>query len=214
MIHGLINTPWIIASGMLLCVATLGLGLPPPRSQWCARVREARAGVPPQLHVEVPCETMEATSVAVVSYLCDSLPVTFNKKKTSQIAFEIGDYTRGLAALGTSLRHHVPRSLNAHRLLLVRQGVVVPPAQATMLRRAGWQLGSVPTLRPRHMPSFLRFKNTYSKLALLGMTEYTRILFMDADTLAGVGTLLLQLLQLSHKTRALNTVSSEAWLLE
>jgi hypothetical protein len=64
------------------------------------------------------------------------------------------------------------------------------------------------------MPSFLRFKNTYSKLALLGMTEYVRILFMDADTLAGVGTLLLQLLQLSHKTRALNTVSSEAWLLE
>jgi hypothetical protein len=58
---------------MVLCVATLGLGLPPPRGQWCARVREARAGVPPQLHVEVPCETMEATSVAVVSYLCDSL---------------------------------------------------------------------------------------------------------------------------------------------
>jgi hypothetical protein len=47
---------------------------------WCERVRKARAEVPPQLHVAYPCEAMVHTSVAVVSYVSDSLPVKNNKK--------------------------------------------------------------------------------------------------------------------------------------
>ena len=146
---------------------------------WCERVASARSEVDKALHVTYPCDELPHVDSAVVTMLTDSL-------EDSSVTFALCNYVRGALALGMSLNQHVTRPV--HRLLLVREGLKLPPESALQLKAVGWRLGTVPSISPPTLPSFVRFRSQFSKLALFGLTEYRSVLYLDADTLA-VGNL-------------------------
>ena len=146
---------------------------------WCDRISAARKVVAPALRVSYPCEGLQPARSAVVTMLTDSL-------SESRVTFGLSNYVKGVLALGRSLQSHLHR--HVHRLLLVRDGVSVPAAERLSLDAMGWILGTVPTIQPPQKPRFQRFRSQYSKLALMGLTEYESLFYMDADTLA-IGSL-------------------------
>ena len=149
------------------------------RPSWCDRVSVARGMIAPALRVSYPCRGLRPARSAIATMLTDSL-------SESKVTFGLSNYVKGVLALGRSVQNHMLR--HVHQLLLVRDGVSVPAADRPRLAAVGWILGTVPTILPPRTPRFKRFRSQFSKLALMGLTEYECVFYMDADTLA-IGSL-------------------------
>lgn len=154
-------------------------------TNWCDAVTEARSQLNPLLRISYPCENLPQATSAVVCFLTAGVP----DGKQSRIQFTGRDYINGALALGASLQKHLTRK-DTHRLLLIREGFTIPSQDAAQLEAVGWTIGKAPNVEiaKEHLPSFPRYKTTYTKITAIGLSEYKCALLLDADALV-VGSL-------------------------
>lgn len=91
-------------------------------------------------------------------------------------------YVPGVEALGKSLEAHGAKS---PRVVLVTADV--PGHARERLASQGWQLRDIEPLKnpnPESAQLFSRFENTYTKLRAWELTEFDKVVVMDADTIA------------------------------
>mmetsp|Transcript_52971 Transcript_52971/g.63782 ORF Transcript_52971/g.63782 Transcript_52971/m.63782 type:complete len:429 (+) Transcript_52971:58-1344(+) len=150
------------------------------KPSWCDRIIKARSTLDVGLGITYPCEKLRPAVSAVVVFLTDGVP----KDKSDHRVFSSEDYVKGLLALGMSLRKHMTRD-DTHKLLLIREGFTLPPNDLSDLEAVGWTIGTAPAIDilPRYLPRFPRYKTVYTKLAVIGLSEYKCALLLDADTL-------------------------------
>eukprot|EP01063_Lacrimia_lanifica_P023043 TRINITY_DN3054_c0_g1_i2.p1 TRINITY_DN3054_c0_g1~~TRINITY_DN3054_c0_g1_i2.p1 ORF type:complete len:561 (+),score=140.24 TRINITY_DN3054_c0_g1_i2:152-1684(+) len=93
-------------------------------------------------------------------------------------------YLDGALALGKSLQVHstTVRAGVADLVCLVPDGKVTPEATAR-LPHVGWRVVYTEDLS-RHFPKGLRYADSFNKLAVFGLLEYKKVVFMDTDMLA------------------------------
>jgi len=195
---------WIACVALFLPALLCNFGILPNRSKgtpsssevtttsWCETVRAARTGLDPSLHIRVPCEKMDTgiepssplrlavIRSAVVCYLTAGVPDGKGDKKV----FTATDYINGALALGASLDDHLTRR-DTHKLLLVREGLIIPATHLHSLEKVGWTIGTAPNVEiaDKYVPGFARYKTVYTKISITGLSEYKCVLLMDADTL-------------------------------
>ena len=152
---------------------------------WCDKVKTARSTLHSEIHITVPCDTMSDAKSAVVVYMTAGLP---DGKGNSNV-FTVTDYVNGALALGASLQDHITRK-DVHQLLLLREGFMIPEDKVKMLEAVGWTLGKAPKVEvpSQYVPRNQRYKTVYSKISVIGLSEYDCVLLLDADTLV-VGNL-------------------------
>ena len=152
------------------------------RRSWCERVRVARDALQlPFLHIKYPCETMEPATSAIVCMITDGT----TEEKASRVVFTARDYINGALALGASLKGNIDPS-RTHQLLLLREGFELETDDVIRLESVGWTMGTAPDfpIEQKHLPTFPRYKTTYTKVTAIGLSEYKCVMLMDADTLA------------------------------
>jgi len=151
------------------------------RSSWCEKVNNARSTLDPSLHIKVPCEEMKPAKSAVVAYITAGV----SKEKASRTVFSASDYVDGVMALGASLNDHL--GPQTHKLLLLRDDFIptLPTDVLEDLKKVGWTIGIAPIvdIDDKFVPNFGRYKTVYSKISILGLSEYECVLLLDADTL-------------------------------
>ena len=154
-------------------------------ANWCDAVRQARSDLTPELKITVPCETMKPAKSAVVCFLTAGVADGQGNHKV----FTGSDYINGALALGASLQDHITRK-DTHQLLLIRDGFTIPDDKLQMLKAVGWTLGKAPKVdvEDQYIPRFERYKTLYTKISVIGLSEYDCVLMLDADVLA-VGNL-------------------------
>ena len=152
---------------------------------WCDKVAQARSDLLPELRITVPCETMTQATSAVVCFLTAGVADGQGDHKV----FSGSDYINGALALGASLQDHLTRQ-DTHMLLLVREGFTIPPPKVQMLEAVGWTLGKAPIIdvERKYSPQYERYKTLYTKISVIGLSEYNCVLLLDADALT-VGNL-------------------------
>jgi hypothetical protein len=149
---------------------------------WCEQVQKAREGLSNFLRISYPCEEMKPATSAIVCMLTDGASSDEPKKK---FVFTARDYINGVMALGASLQGNIDPQ-KTHQLLLLREGFTLEPDDMIRLQSVGWVIGTAPDfpLEKRYIPSFPRYKTTYTKVTAIGLSEYKCVMLMDADTLA------------------------------
>ncbi|KAL3779368.1 hypothetical protein HJC23_005228 [Cyclotella cryptica] len=152
------------------------------RDSWCDRVKQARSTLDEKLHVRVPCETMKQAKSAVVVYITAGV----SEDKATKTVFSGKDYIDGVMALGASLNDHL-LTKETHRLLLLRDDFMssLPDSILAKLKKIGWTIGIAPVvdIDEKYVPRFARYKTVYTKISVLGLSEYDCVLLLDADTL-------------------------------
>jgi len=146
---------------------------------WCDKVTAARTTVNVQLRIAYPCEGMQPAMSAVVVY------VTAGRQgKATRTASTLKQYINGVLAIGASLGQHLTRN-DTHKLVLVRDGLTLPPEDTRRLEAVGWTLGTAPNvdIDAKYLPNFERYKTVYTKVSAIGLSEYKCVLLLDADTL-------------------------------
>jgi len=91
------------------------------------------------------------------------------------------DYILGALVLGKSLRQEGAR----HDLIVMYTSDVLPPA-IELLRRVGWQPREVEAVQGvdrLYNHGEPRFEGVFTKLRVMGLTEYEKVLLLDIDTL-------------------------------
>jgi hypothetical protein len=149
---------------------------------WCERVREARDALKLSfLHIKYPCETMEPATSAIVCMITDGT----TEEKATRVVFTARDYINGAMALGASLKGNID-PLRTHQLLLLREGFELETDDVIRLESVGWTMGTAPDfpIEAKYLPTFPRYKTTYTKVTAIGLSEYKCVMLMDADTLA------------------------------
>ena len=151
-------------------------------SVWCETVNKARSTLNKKLHVKVPCESMKPAHSAVVVYITAGV----SEEKASKTVFSGKNYIDGVMALGASLNDHLTTQ-QTHKLLLLREDFIatLPEGVLDKLKRIGWTIGIAPVvdIDDKYVPRFARYKTVYSKISILGLSEYECVLLLDADTL-------------------------------
>lgn len=118
--------------------------------------------------------------------------VAEKRRSAAYVTFLAGDapgFVLGVRVLGQSLLRHS----TAHADRLCISAAPISPASQRALRSAGWELqlvhpianpgrGSLDAFGSSGFPEKLR--HVYSKLAVFGLTQYERVVYLDADTLA------------------------------
>ena len=154
---------------------------------WCDRVKQERSKLNPDLHITYPCNSSqnnhEYTS-AIVTFLTAGV----EEGKGSRTVFTGKDYINGALALAASLNQQQLMQEEEHkimRLLLVRDGFRLPNEEQEKLENVGWIIGKAPKveIEDKFVPSFGRYKTTYTKIAAIGLSEFKCVLLLDADTL-------------------------------
>lgn len=148
---------------------------------WCLRVKRARAESNlPHLQISYPCESLKPAVSAIVCMLTDGT----TEQKTTRTVFAARDYINGALALGASLDGKTDKS-QTHQLLLLREGFELENDDLTRLESVGWQIGTAPNfpIEKKYEPKFPRYKTTYTKVTVIGLSEYKCALLLDADTL-------------------------------
>lgn len=93
------------------------------------------------------------------------------------------NYMLGVETLGLSLVEHAPPGADLVYLELAERPV--HPRWRARLGRAGWKRCTVPAVMPTNVRgTYGRFIHQFTKLRLFGMTNYERIVYLDADMLA------------------------------
>ena len=148
-------------------------------SNWCSHVEASRKQLDSSLHVKYPCKGLQPATSAVVTMLTEGL----GESQKRAGVFSENDYIRGALALGASLRDNIDSS--THLLFLMAEGITLPAETLVQLKAVGWVIGTAPNLavQDKYVPRFRRYKSVYVKLATIGLTEYSCVLLMDADTL-------------------------------
>jgi hypothetical protein len=147
---------------------------------WCQKVKQARSTLNPQLHISTPCETLTPAPSAIVVYITAGV----SPDKASKIVFSGQDYINGVLALGASIQDNL--TINVHKLLLLRQDFLdTVPAEILEKLKKYWTIGIAPAvdIDDKYVPRFARYKTVYSKVSILGLSEYDCVLLLDADTL-------------------------------
>jgi hypothetical protein len=117
--------------------------------------------------------------------------VAEKRRPVAFVSFLAGDapgFVLGVRVLGHSLDRH--STADADRLCIL--AAPISPASQRALRAAGWALqlvasienpgtGSAEAFGSARFPRKLR--HVYSKLAVFGLTQYERVVYLDADTL-------------------------------
>lgn len=89
-------------------------------------------------------------------------------------------YVPGVEALGRSLQIH-----GTKEPMVVMATPDVPEAARRALHAEGWSIREVPPIEnPSKEVLFPRFGATFCKLRVWQLTEYDKVVFMDADTIA------------------------------
>ena len=179
---------FLVASFLLLAliyfnaISTHSLRANGNDSSWCDQVKYARSTLDPELRIKIPCEEMKPAKSAVVAYITAGV----SKEKSSNTVFSASDYVNGVMALGASLNDHL--APNTHKLLLLREDFIqtLPNDVLDKLKKIGWTIGTAPIvdIDDKYVPRFARYKTVYSKISVLGLSEYECVLLLDADTLA------------------------------
>lgn len=112
------------------------------------------------------CASMPSADVAVFTFVAEST------------SGSLRSYTLGVEVLGTSVQRFLP---GVPRYLMVHPSL-------TRHRARGWITCYTPPIRPLHETRVLRWRDTFTKLAIFGLTQFGRALFLDADTLV-IGSL-------------------------
>jgi hypothetical protein len=148
---------------------------------WCDQVQMARKGLSIFLHISYPCEEMKPATSAIVCMLTDGASSDEPRKK---FVFTAGDYINGVMTLGASLQGNIDPK-KTHQLLLLRDRFTLQPDDIIRLQSVGWIIGTAPDfpLEKQHIPSFPRYRTTYTKVTAIGLAEYQCVMLMDADTL-------------------------------
>ena len=147
---------------------------------WCAHVKRARSTLDPHLHISTPCETLSPAKSAIVVYITAGV----SPDKASKTVFSGQDYINGVMALGASINDHL--TTNVHKLLLLRNDFLdTLPAEILEKLKRYWTIGIAPVvdIDNKYIPRFARYKTVYSKISILGLSEYECVLLLDADTL-------------------------------
>lgn len=83
---------------------------------------------------------MQQATSAVVVY------VTAGRQgKGTRAASTLNKYINGVLAIGASLGQHLTRN-DTHKLILVRDGLTLPPEDTRRLEAVGWILGTAPNV--------------------------------------------------------------------
>mmetsp|Transcript_31253 Transcript_31253/g.73618 ORF Transcript_31253/g.73618 Transcript_31253/m.73618 type:complete len:434 (-) Transcript_31253:135-1436(-) len=154
----------------------------PSAKTWCEQVKEARDDLTmTHLRVSYPCEGMKPAKSAIVCMLTDGS----TEEKANRIVFTARDYINGAMSLGASLHGNIDPS-QTHQLLLLREGFELDKDDIIRLESVGWTIGTAPNfpLEQKYLPTFPRYKTTYTKVTAIGLSEYKCVMLMDADTLA------------------------------
>jgi hypothetical protein len=148
---------------------------------WCDQVKQARSNLMPSLHIKYNCDDMMPATSAIVCMLTDGT----SEEKATRVVFTAKNYINGAMALGASLQRNID-PIKTHQLLLLREGFTLDEDDMIRLQSVGWTLGTAPNfdLEPRYVPTFARYKTTYTKVTAIGLSEYECVMLMDADTLA------------------------------
>jgi predicted Rossmann-fold nucleotide-binding protein len=150
-------------------------------TSWCDQIDAARRGLDKKLQISYPCEKMQPATSAVVCMLTAGVS---DDKQANRVVFTARNYIEGAMALGQTVRENIDTS-QTHMLLLVREGFMLAPDDATRLEAVGWTIGTAPDfdLPQKYVPRFPRYKTTYTKVTAIGLAEYKCAMLMDADAL-------------------------------
>jgi len=149
--------------------------------KWCDTVAKARSDLDPSLAITYPCEEM--TPGAISAVVC-MLTGAVEANRANKILFTAREYIDGAMALGVTIMENIDKSMT-HQLLLLREGFELAPDDLASLQSVGWTIGTAPNfeLLDEYIPTYERYKTTYTKVTVIGMSEYKCALLMDADTL-------------------------------
>ena len=156
----------------------------PNRGNWCTLVNQERSRLNPKLHITIPtCRELDKAKSAIVVYITAGV----SPDKASKTVFSGQDYINGVLALGASINDHLTLDdVNVHKLLLLTQEFLdtVPVDILDKLKKY-WTVGIAPMvdIDDKYVPKFARYKTVYSKISVLGLSEYECVLLLDADTL-------------------------------
>ena len=143
-----------------------------------------RSKLHPDLHLSYPCDNTANSANKYTSAIVTFLTAGVEEGKGNRIVFTGKDYINGALALGASLTKYMTRP-DTLRLLLIREGFSIPPEEKMRLEAVGWTLGVAPNIQvaDKYMPTFRRYKTTYTKISAIGLSEFQCTLLLDADTL-------------------------------
>ena len=150
------------------------------RGNWCAAVNQARSALNPKLHIFIPCHELAPAKSAIAVYITAGV----SPDQASKTVFSGQDYINGVLALGASINDNL--TLDVHKLLLLTQEFL-DTVQVDILDKLKkyWTIGIAPMvdIDDKYVPKFARYKTVYSKISILGLSEYECVLLLDADTL-------------------------------
>jgi hypothetical protein len=134
-----------------------------------ARLHPRPSAAPTETHSRWNCNgsyVQNPPKYAVTSFLVDG-----------------GGYAIGATILGHSLSGKWG-ALDVGMYLLLLNTTVLTNSEVSMLHNAGWEFCIVPLIEPVDVAVvFPRFRQQFTKLVLFAWIEFTRVVYLDSDTL-------------------------------